>query len=53
MKMHLFKRSLDNLNIINIRAALDQLAAARSDTAAELATTNAINQLTNHFVKTQ
>ncbi|HMY41263.1 MAG TPA: HD domain-containing phosphohydrolase, partial [Marinagarivorans sp.] len=31
--------------------ALDQLAAARPETAAEIATTNAINQLTNHFAK--
>lgn len=50
-EVHLFKRSLENLNIANIQTALDQLAAARSQTAAELATTNAINQLTNHFAK--
>lgn len=50
-EVHLFKRTFENLNIANIQVALEQLAVARSETAAELATTNAINQLTNHFAK--
>ncbi len=50
-EVQLFKRSFDNLNIANIQTALEQLAAARSETASELATTHAINQLTNHFAK--
>jgi len=50
-EVHLFQRTFDNLNIPNIQAALEQLAAARSECAAEVATTHAINQLTNHFAQ--
>jgi chemotaxis protein histidine kinase CheA len=48
-EVYLFKRSFDKLNIADIQSALEQLAAARNDHSVEITTTNAINQLTNHF----
>jgi response regulator RpfG family c-di-GMP phosphodiesterase len=48
-KVQLFKKPFDNLNIDNIQTALNQLAVAHTQQSVELATENAINQLTHHF----